>query len=182
MKSFLETFLKIFGKADRAFKRVIETVLATVLLSMVALVFLQVILRDVFASGISWADVAGRHMVLWIAFLGAMLATRSRQHIGIDLATRLIPRKFRNILHFFLDVVACIVCLFLMKAAVVLVIEERAMGTVLFLGMPLWIVQIIIPFGFLMIALEYAIGVILDILRLIYNGAASQLASERRPV
>jgi len=178
----LDKFLHAFAFVDRIFKRVVEGVLATVLLGMVALVFLQVILRDFFNSGISWADVVGRHMVLWVAFLGAMLATRSRQHLSIDLLSRLVPRKIRNILRFFLDVVAFVVCLSLMMAAVTLVMEERAMGTELFLGVPLWVVQLIIPFGFLMMATEYLIGVVLDVLRLMLNGAVSKLASERRPL
>jgi hypothetical protein len=31
-------------------------------------------------------------------------------------------------------------------------------------------------------AFEYALGVVLDILRFLYNGVASKLASERRPL
>lgn len=182
MRRVLETFLRFFERLDSVFKRVVQAVLAVVLLSMVGLVFLQVVLRDVFHSGITWADVVGRHMVLWIAFLGAMLATRSRQHISIDLLSRLISRKARNVLCFFLDIVACIVCIVLAKAAITLVVDERAMETILFLGVPLWVVQLIIPFGFVMMALEYAIGVVLDVLRLLYNGIVSRLVSERRPL
>lgn len=182
MRRILETFLYVFDKVDRVFKRIIETVLAAVLLSMVTLVFLQVVLRDIFNSGISWADVAGRHMVLWVAFLGAMLTTRSRQHLSIDLISRLVPRKARNAVRFFLDLVSCVVCAILMHAAVTLVIEEHTMGTEIFLGIPLWIVQLIIPFGFFMMTLEYTIGVVLDVLRFLYNGFAAHLASERRPI
>lgn len=182
MRTVLESFLRVFGWLDRVFKRAVEAVLASVLLCMVALVFLQVLLRDVFASGITWADVAGRHMVLWIAFLGAMLTTRSRQHISIDLVSRLIPRRARNILRFFLDIAAFAVCVFLSRAAMGLVVEERAMGTVLFLDIKLWVVQLIIPFGFIMMAIEYALGIALDVLRYMYNGIASRLVSERRPL
>jgi TRAP-type C4-dicarboxylate transport system permease small subunit len=182
LRKVLETFLHIFGVVDRVFKQVVESLLASVLLGMVALVFLQVILRDFFHSGISWADVAGRHMVLWIAFLGAMLTTRSRQHLSIDLVSRLVPKRVRNVIRFFLDMVACVVCIFLMRAAITLVVEEHAMGTEIFSGVPLWIIQLIIPIGFLVMALEYALGVVLDVLRLLYNGVAAKLASERRPL
>lgn len=174
--------MRFFGVLDSAFKRVVQAVLAVVLLSMVGLVFLQVVMRDVFHSGITWADVVGRHMVLWIAFLGAMLATRSRQHISIDLLSRLISRRARNVLRFFLDIVACIVCIVLAKAAIVLVVDERAMQTVLFLDVPLWVVQLIIPIGFIAMSVEYALGVTLDVLRLLYNGIVSKLVSERRPL
>lgn len=182
MPGLLRTFLDVFSAADKAFKYIVQGVLATVLLGTVGLVFAQVILRGFFNSGISWADVVARHMVLWIAFLGAMLATRNRQHISIDLASRLVPRRARNALRFILDIVACIVCCVLTIAAVKFVISEREMETVLFAGIPLWTIATIIPFGFAMITFEYAVGVVLDILRFVYNGQISHLASERRPV
>jgi len=182
MPGLLRTFLDIFSAADRAFKFIVQGVLVTVLLSMIGLVFVQVLLRGFFNSGIVWADVVARHMVLWIAFLGAMLATRSRQHISIDLAARLVPRRARNALRFFLDIVACIICCALTIAAVKFVISEREMEMVLFANIPLWTIGTIIPFGFAMMTFEYAVGVVLDILRFVYNGQTAHLASERRPV
>lgn len=182
MPALLTIFLSLFERADRAFKYLVQGTLAVVLLGTIGLVFAQVLLRGFFNSGISWADVVGRHMVLWIAFLGAMLATRSRQHISIDLASRLVPRRARNALRFVLDIVACIVCVALTVAAVKFVISEREMETILFAGIPLWTITTIIPFGFFMISFEYAVGVVLDILRFIYNGQIAHLASERRPV
>jgi len=156
--------------------------LTLVLGAMIALTSLQVILRNLFDSGVSWADVASRHLVLWIAFLGALLVTRSRQHIAIDLVSRLLSKRARNIQRFFLDLIACVVCTFLAIAAVTLVVEERAMGTILLLNIPLWVVQLIIPVGFTVMAIEYALGMLLDVLRYVYNGTVAQLAAERRPL
>ncbi len=177
----LETFLRVFTLVDGAFSKIIEWFLAAVLLGMVGLVFVQVVLRNLFDTGISWADVVGRHMVLWIAFLGAVLATRSRQHLSIDLVSRIVPRHARDVLRFILDIVACAVCAFLAAAAVTLVVEEHAMGSELVYDIPLWSVQLIIPVGFTLMAIEYALGVLLDVLRYFYDGAISKLASERRP-
>jgi TRAP-type C4-dicarboxylate transport system permease small subunit len=126
----------------------------------------QVVLRNIFSSGISWADIASRHMVLWVAFLGAMLAARSRQHIAIDALTRLFPRKARNGIRIFLDLLAAYVSFVLAKAAFQFVLDERAMGTMLFDDIPIWIAQSIIPFGFAMISLEYLIGICLDVWRI----------------
>jgi TRAP-type mannitol/chloroaromatic compound transport system permease small subunit len=65
-----------------------------------------------------------------------------------------------------LDAFAAAICILLAKAALKFVMDEYAMGEPLFLGMKTWMVQLIIPFGFTMIALEYCIGVVLDILRI----------------
>lgn len=170
MNKNIQSLLDFFSCVDRAFAAVVRTLLIAILLAMVAFVVLQVVLRNVFDSGISWADVAARHMVLWITFLGAMLATRSRQHISIDALTRAIPKRARNSVRIVLDALACAISLFLAKAALAFVISEKTMGVELFIGIPTWIAECIIPFGFMMIAVEYAIGICLDIYRIATEG------------
>jgi C4-dicarboxylate transporter DctQ subunit len=166
----LQRILNLFIFVDRTFARCVEVLLIAFLLAMMLLVASQVILRNVFDSGISWADVASRHMVLWVAFLGAMLATRSREHISIDALMRLIPRRSRNVVRIGLDALACFVALLLARASYAFVVSERAAGTLLIRDIPTWIAQVIIPFGFAMISLEYAIGIGLDIWRIARNG------------
>jgi hypothetical protein len=46
------------------------------------------------------------------------------------------------------------------------VLSEKMMGDVAFANVPTWVVQTIIPFGFIVISLQYAIGVLLDVWRL----------------
>lgn len=162
----MQRILSFFKAIDLAFARVVDALIIVLLFAMMLLVAGQVILRNFFASGVPWADLASRHMVLWVAFLGAMLATRSRQHIAIDALTRLFPRKARNSLRIVLDLLAAFVAFILAKAALAFVIEERAMGSILFGDFPTWIAQTIIPFGFAMISLEYLIGIGLDIWRI----------------
>ena len=162
----MSRLINFFSMIDRAFAAVIRNLLILIILGMVVFVTLQVILRNFFDSGIPWAEVAARHAVMWIAFLGAMLATRSRQHIAIDVLMKLIPWKARNSVRIGLDALACVVSVLLAIAAFDFVIEEHAMGNELFVGVKSWMAQVIIPFGFAMIAVEYAIGIGLDIYRL----------------
>ena len=160
----------LFSLVDRFFAKLVEALLIAILISMTLLVVGQVVLRNLFASGIVWGDVAARHMVLWVAFLGAMLATRGRKHIAIDAVTRLLPRRPRNLVRIILDTLACVVSFLLARASLMFVLEERAMGMELISGVPAWVAQTVIPFGFAMISLEYAVGVVLDIWRIHING------------
>jgi TRAP-type C4-dicarboxylate transport system permease small subunit len=162
----LQRLINFFINVDKIFAKIIESLLVISLLSMVAFVILQVILRNVFSSGIAWADVATRHIVLWVTFLGAMLATRGRQHITIDILTRFIPRKPRNAVRIVLDSFAATIAMLLAITSLKFVIEEHALHTELMAGIPLWMVEVIIPFGFAMISIEYAIGIGLDIWRI----------------
>ncbi|MFH1874934.1 MAG: TRAP transporter small permease [Pseudomonadota bacterium] len=160
------TIVNFFQRIDRIFAWVVDVLLVTILLSTVGITFLQVILRNFFNTGIPWAEIAGRNAVLWIAFLGAMLATRARQHLNIDAVAKLMPRKPRNALRVLLDAFAAVVCFFLAEAALTFVLGEKMMDTELFLGLKSWMVQAIIPFGFAMMCVEYCIGVVLDVLRI----------------
>jgi len=166
----LQQLIRFFSAVDKAFTWIIECSLIAMLLIMVIFVILQVILRNFFNSGIPWADVATRHIVLWISFLGAMLATRIRHHISIDALMRIIPKHARNGVRIALDALACTVSCMLALAAYDFVISEMDMGGELFIGIPTWSTLVIIPFGFAMIAIEYGIGIGLDIWRITQHG------------
>ncbi len=172
--------ISIASFIDRAFAKLVEALLIVILIAMTGLVVGQVLLRNLFASGIAWGDIASRHMVLWVGFLGAMLATRSRKHLAIDALTRMLPRQSRNAVRIFLDALACAVSLLLAKAALDFVIGEKAMGTMLFGDVPTWYAVAIIPFGFAMIGIEYAIGIGLDIWRIVQAGDDEHEAGKGR--
>jgi TRAP-type C4-dicarboxylate transport system permease small subunit len=58
---------------------------------MISLAFAQIVLRNGFDGGIVWADSLLRIMVLWIALIGAVVASRDQRHINIDLISRFLP-------------------------------------------------------------------------------------------
>ena len=61
------------------------------MVTLIILGGLQIILRNVFHSGLLWADPLMRHIVLWLGCLGAALATTSARHINIDVFSRALP-------------------------------------------------------------------------------------------
>jgi len=65
------------------------------LLLLLVLALSQVILRNVFDTGFSNIDVISRHLVLFIAFMGAALATDSNQHIKIDCLNSVVNKQFQ---------------------------------------------------------------------------------------
>ncbi|MBW1813319.1 MAG: TRAP transporter small permease subunit, partial [Deltaproteobacteria bacterium] len=61
-----------------------KVLLTTLLFSMIVLSFGQVVARNLFSTGFIWVDQMLRLEVLWVAFIGAALATEFNQHIKID--------------------------------------------------------------------------------------------------
>ena len=74
-----------------------DSILALLLFGMIVLSTSQIFLRNIFDSGIIWADPLLRVMVLWIGLLGALAATSSkpvttrglRRACGLAMATTL---------------------------------------------------------------------------------------------
>jgi tripartite ATP-independent transporter DctM subunit len=87
-----------------------KLLLSLLLSSMVLLATTQILLRNGFSSGISWADPALRLSVLWIAMLGAMAASREGHHIHIDVLSRYLPDRAKGISKFITDSFSALIC------------------------------------------------------------------------
>lgn len=70
-----------------------EITLVVMLAIMVILVFLQVVMRYVFESSLSWSEEVSRFFFLWIIWLGSAYATKKNSHISIDFITSRLPKK-----------------------------------------------------------------------------------------
>jgi TRAP-type C4-dicarboxylate transport system permease small subunit len=146
----------------------IETVVLIIVLAiMVLLAFLQVVLRNFFDYGLLWGDIFLRHLVLWVGFIGASLATRDEKHINIDLFTRFLPDRWKGLPKLLTYLFSVVVCWFLTDAAYTFVIDERLNGTVAFNDVPAWYLQIIIPIGFFIMMLRFLVLAIENLLVLL---------------
>lgn len=137
------------------------SLLITVVLVMVLLSGLQIFLRKLFNTGLLWADIFLRNLVLWVSFIGASLATLENKHININLLTPLLPNKWQKIPSVLINLVAFAITLLLTKASVQFVLDEKEFGTTLFNNVPAWYFQIIIPIGFALMALRFLFNAIL---------------------
>ncbi len=133
---------------------------SAVVVSFVALLLLgtlQIILRNVFASGWVGTDEILRHLVLWLGFVGASLATREQRHLRIDILARVLPARYQPWLDGGINLLALAGCVLLAQAAWAFVHEELIAGTMLTAGVAAWIAQSIIPLGFCLMACRFAI-------------------------
>jgi TRAP-type C4-dicarboxylate transport system permease small subunit len=149
--------MKILKTIDTAFNKLESALLILMLTTMVVVAFGQVVLRNVFHTGIQGADVLLRHLVLWIGFLGAALATSAERHINIDALRRFLSPRIRSAIDVLTDLFASVVCFFLMNAARVFVEAEKADNRMVYQEIPAWYVQTIIPIGFGLLVIHFAL-------------------------
>lgn len=134
----------------------IETAVMILLLSvMVLMAFLQVVLRDLFSVGILWGDVFLRHLVLWVGFLGAALATRDEKHFGMDILNRFLSKKITTVTTMIADLFAGVVCYFLVKASISFLQIGIDPTSKLIWNVPTWVFLVIIPIGFGLVLLHF---------------------------
>jgi C4-dicarboxylate transporter DctQ subunit len=149
----------------------IEKYTLTVMLSvMVLLAFLQIILRNVFSSGISWGDPLVRYLVLWVGFIGASLATKEGKHITIEVFSRGFSGGGNPYLSAISNLISALVCVLLVFAGWTFVRNEAQMGGTTFLQIPLWIPQIIIPITFAFMALRFTLRFFAELMLIFRSG------------
>jgi len=129
---------------------------------MIVLSFGQVVARNLFSTGFIWVDQILRLEVLWVAFLGAALATEYNQHIKIDFLASVIrsdfSRKLINIgAHLFAFLICCL--LFVVAIGYIRIIGSDLTSTV-FQGVPDWFFQLIIPYCFFFTSLRFFINIL----------------------
>jgi len=140
--------------------------LVFLLFLMVFLAFSQVLLRNFLSSGFLWTDLFLRQLVLWVGFLGASLAVRERRHISIDVLPQFLPATYRSWAQVLVNLCAGLISVFLTLAAWKFVRMEMEFPTILFLDLPAWIFQTILPFSFSVISLRYFLHVFDDSIKL----------------
>lgn len=154
-----------------------DGLLVSTLLIMIFLSFGQIVLRNVANTGIVWGDAFLRYLVLWVAMLGAMVATRQDNHISIDVVSYLLKGRPKAIVRIITDAFTAIICGLLTYAAVKFILEEIEYKTVAFAKFPAWILEIILPIGFSVICLRYTIYFIKHIIQAI-TGVPDQVQAK----
>ena len=129
--------------------------LVLALVSMLVMALTQIVLRNVFDSGLLWAESFLRILVLWVAILGAMVATRDRNHISIDLLSRLLPSSYFVPLQIVSLLFAAVLCAIAAYHSVVFISYEYEDGAIAFAEVPVWFCQSIMPIGFGVMALRF---------------------------
>ena len=141
----------------RLINRLEDGFLVLMLSVMVGLAVAQIVYRNIFDAGIVWADPLLRVMVLWVALAGAVIATRTDNHIRIDYFTRYFSDSVCRCIQRFVYLFSVVVCALVSWHATRFVLMEYEYKTVAFAGVPSWLTAIIIPLGFGLMAVRYFI-------------------------
>lgn len=150
----------VIGKIDAVLASLEKSIIIIVLTVMLGFASTQVILRNFFHTGIFWADIFIRHLVLFLLFFGASLSTREKRHIQMDISSKIVPKKIRPYVNFFINAFCAVVNYYLFVAALQFMNDEKLSGSVLFAGLQGWYFIAVMPVGFALITFRFGLNLI----------------------
>ena len=139
----------------RTVNRIEDWLLISMLAVMVVLAVTQIVYRNVSGGGMAWIDPLLRVLVLWVALSGAVIASRTDNHIRIDFFAKYITGKYYYYIKRFVHAYCVVICALIAWYSVNFVQMEYEYGTEAFAGVPAWITQLIIPIAFGLMAFRY---------------------------
>jgi C4-dicarboxylate transporter DctM subunit len=137
----------------RAFA-VSEKGIAIAAMSLMALLpVAELLARYCGLNGVPGSTVFVQHLTLWVAFLGAALAAASDRLLSIS-ANTFLPEKWAAPVRVAGSGLTAAIAVGLGFASYQFVLSQREGGAILALGIAKWVVQLVMPFGFVMIAIR----------------------------
>jgi TRAP-type C4-dicarboxylate transport system permease small subunit len=139
----------------RVIDRLEDWLLVSMLAAMVVLAVAQIVYRNVAGGGVTWIDPLLRMLVLWVALSGAVIASRTDNHIRIDFFARYISGQYYIYIKRIVHAYCVIICAVIAWYSVSFVRMDYEYGIEAFAGIPAWITELIIPIAFGMMAFRY---------------------------
>lgn len=141
--------------AVRSVQMAESAMLVVLLLGMMVLAVAQILMRNVFGTGVTWIDPLIRIAVLWIALIGAMIGTREGNHIAIDLLSQYVKGTWKSIIERLANALSSFVCGLMAWASISFVYDEYLYQTPAFGQLPAWPFELIIPIGFSVMTIRF---------------------------
>ena len=158
--SFLE-------RLERASSTLETITLVMLLTGMMLLAVGQIVLREIFSTGVVWADELIKLMVLWLAMVGSIAACRENRHIRIDALSHVLPKLAIEITRILVDLFAAIVCgVIAWQSWLYLQVEIEYQDTVL-VNIPAWIAHSVLPAAFLLISFRFLVLIVKQIVKIV---------------
>ncbi|RIW28604.1 TRAP transporter small permease [Bacillus salacetis] len=96
----MDTLVRI----GRALEKLIVFLVLILMAVLISAVFMQVVLRYVFAGGMVWAEELDRYIFVWLMFLGITMGIYKQKHIAITFITDRMGR-FSNAMRILINLI-----------------------------------------------------------------------------
>ena len=154
-------------KIDKVLCTFEEAIIAVGLLTSALILFINVVLRYFFQSGIVWAEEFTRYSIIWITFVGGSVAVRYGAHLAVSALLEVVNEKNKKLLTAIAYIVSIIftVFLFIYGTQNTLAIKATKQLTPS-MEIPAYWINLAIPVGGFLMTLRFIQAFVKDILGL----------------
>lgn len=133
-----------------------EGLVSLILVVMTLVVFVEVVLRFGFNTGMIWADEFVLHLSAWMVLLGASYGVKVGSHIGVDAVVRLLPSPARRAVTLIAIALCLIYCWLFIQGSWVYLQKVHRIGIELEdLPIEKWLAHSILLIGFVLLAIRF---------------------------
>ncbi|WP_237049367.1 TRAP transporter small permease [Lentibacillus amyloliquefaciens] len=101
------------------------------MIAATGILFMNIILRNLFSASTTWAEEFIRYAFIWITFIGLSICFRKGIHFGVDLLMNSLKAKEKKIiLQAFVNVASLVFMLFLLKFGLDIVFFSMETGQI----------------------------------------------------
>ena len=150
--------LRLLGRLERLGTALENLVLVLLLAAMMIVAVGQIALRLFFDSGLVWADELLKLMVLWIAMVASIAASRSNRHLRIDVLSHFVPERFARVPRMIVDLFASLICGLLAWHSLRFILLSLEFGDTVLVGIPSWTVHGIVPLAFALMSYRFLLS------------------------
>lgn len=155
-----------------AINRVTTGVCELLLLAMMSLIIAEVIARSFFSTSLQFVDEYASYALVWLTYLGISVALHDGALFSVEIVSDRLPLRVRAALQVAWDVLGLWFAATLVWQSVrqVLSSYEREMVAPTVLATPLWLPQLVMPIGGVLLVLMLLAVTAADIGRLARGG------------
>jgi len=161
------------ARALRVLSAIEDGILVLILVALVIMAGTQIFLRNIFSAGFMDMDSLARLMVLWLGMFGAVVASRHKKHINVDVLSVRLPERARAIVTIGIDMFTAGISLAVAVFSANLFVIEWGSGATVFANIPSWLAVSILPLAFGLIFFHYGLQVIGGIYQFRHSGKSS---------
>ena len=138
--------MSIFKKLSDFVALVCKAVIVGSMIAMIAFLFLQVILRYLFATGLPWAEELAVTLCAWMVFLGAGLGVKEGFHVRLTVLIDQLPPRLASVVETLIQAICFGFGIALTCAGYWLSAESSGMGSAT-LAIPVWALYTVTSIG-----------------------------------
>ena len=100
----IQRLAKVFTTLSNVLNNLAKKIAIALIGILVVLVLVTVFFRYVLSIGIGWSDEVARYLNIWAALLGASIAFKYGDHVGVEFFRNFLPGKASRIFKFLINI------------------------------------------------------------------------------